>query len=268
MNNIFSFGRFWKYFLHDLENARNYFLLSGIIIGLVPVLTYIIFELFNILALGHWQAGSIAVQLISFSLVIVLGAYIFPAKAYGSITDTGAGSSWLMIPASTFEKWLSMMLICLVVLPLFLSVLCFGSDALLSALVPNYGRSMMFYAMESDSFVRDYIGDGIELNLPLMVYCEWVESILPFLLGAVLFKRAKVAKTFLALMAFGMVATPLFFLIIGTTSISSDMIESMLNSASVLQITHKVNIAFSAYYILFAALLMALTYLRLKTIKH
>lgn len=268
MNNIFSFGRFWKYFIHDLKNAKNYFLLSGIIIGIMPVLTYLVFEIFNVVALGHWQAGNVALQVISFALVLILGAYIFPAKVYGRITDQGAGSSWLMIPASTFEKWLSMMLICLVVLPVFLAVLCFGSDALLSALIPNYGRSMMFYALESDSIIADTIGEGIELNLPLLAFCEWTESILPFVLGAVLFKRAKVGKTFLALMALGMVSTPVFTFIFGTSHIGPDVIESVVNSVSVQQIFHKINIVISVYYLVFAVLLMALTYLRLKTIKH
>lgn len=268
MNNIFSFSRFGKYLFHDLKNAKNYFLLSGIIIGLTPVLTYTVFELFNILALGHWQAGNIAVQFMSFALVYILGAMIFPAKAYGRITDPGAGASWLMIPASTFEKWLSMMLVSLVLLPLFLFALALGSDALLSALIPDYGRSVMFYLMESDSFIRDYVGDGIQINVPLIICCEWLEMILPFLLGAVFFKNAKVGKTILAIMAFGLVATPIFTLVLGTSDFSRQMVETAVNSVSAQQIFSKINTVISVYYLVFSVLVMALIYLRLKTIKH
>ena len=49
MNNIFNIKRFCNYFLYDLRNAKNNYGLSLLILGVMPVVLYIIVQLFSLI---------------------------------------------------------------------------------------------------------------------------------------------------------------------------------------------------------------------------
>ena len=135
----------------------------------------------------------------------ILFIMVFPSKAYGFITEKAMGSSWLMLPASRFEKFLSMMLTCLVVVPLVFFCTYLLSDALICLLDGKCGGSIL----SSWSKVIDINGSTEEIRLGAngtWFIVSWVlQTSSIFLLGALLFKKSKVLKTILALFVIAMV---------------------------------------------------------------
>lgn len=269
-NNIFNFRRFGQYFVYDLNNAKNNYWLSLLITGLIPVISYVLSELLSKLFTGAWFSGSLATQISSVAAALIVVTMSFPAKAYGSITERRAGSSWLMVPASPFEKWLSMILICCVVLPVCLFVLLFGSDALMSLVIPSYSKPLLYYIWNVNEFIAEGMGDGaISVNVLGIAFVSWASSILPFLLGAIFFKKSKVAKTFLALMGLSIVLSSAAFPFM--KGLVLDMGEFLDRSSEFLTAKaffNRFNILVNLDALLTLGTLLALTFARVRTIKH
>lgn len=267
MSNIFDFQRFGNYFLYDLRRAKNNYAISLLVIGLLPVALYIITEFFSLI-LGNGVIELVdAVKfgaLFAGIAVVMLGA---GAKIYGSITEKRSGSDYLLLPASTFEKWLSMILIVCVVLPVVLFVLLFASDAVMSLFFPNtYGHRL--FQMDFARGVFDGLtGDeGVYFNLPAALFLGWCESMLIFTLGAVCFKKAKVAKTLLCLMGFSMVISPLMLLLFGNVNIDTDWIMDHFSEPE--KAIAAINWTLSIIYTVVIGGLLAGLYFRLRTLKH
>jgi len=267
MNNVFDFKRFGNYFLYDLRRAKNNYGFSLLVIGLMPVALYIITQFFSLITgNGVTELNDIFkfVAIFCGILVVMLGAGV---KIYGRITEKRAGSDYLMLPASTFEKWLSMVLIVCIVLPVFLLALMFVSDGLMSLVFPNsYGSRILSF-----DFARGLIDgmmneEGLYFNMPAVLFLDWCETLLIFTLGAVCFKKAKVAKTLLCLFVFGMVITPLMLLFLGTTSIDNDWIVEHFTDPD--RALAMVNWTLSILYTVMIGGLLAGLYFRLRTLKH
>ena len=101
MNNVFDFKRFGKYFVYDLRRAKNNYWISLLLMGLLPVALYLVYQFFSLIG-GNGlaelpnEAKTIAVVICVFAVMLGAGA-----KIYGSITEKRAGSDYLMLPAST-----------------------------------------------------------------------------------------------------------------------------------------------------------------------
>lgn len=267
MNNVFDIKRFGKYFLYDLRRAKNNYLISLLLMGLMPVAFFIIYQFFSLIS-GHGVSempGEMTCMAIVVSIfVVVLGA---GAKIYGSITEKRAGSDYLMLPASTLEKWLSMILIVCVVLPVALFVLLFVSDGIMGLLFPNTYGTRIFEMDFANGFLNGFADtEGFYFNLPGIMFLNWCESLLIFTLGAVCFKKAKVAKTLLCLMAFSMIMTPLMLLIFGTSNIDTDWLLERFGDADSIITTF--NWTLNIIYTVVIGGLLAGLYVRLRTLKH
>ena len=267
MNNVFDFKRFGNYFLYDLRRTKNNYGVSLLLMGLMPVLFFIIFEFFSLIS-GHgitnmpkeMQFVAVLVSVV----VVILGS---GTKIFGSITEKRAGSDFLMLPASTFEKWLSMVLIVCVVVPVVLLALLFASDGIMSLLLPNsYGGRLFetdFARGFSDAIMDE---DGFYFNLPGIMILNWCESALIFTLGAVCFKKSKVAKTLLCLIAFGMLTSPLMLLLFGQTNIDADWLMQHFSDPD--RAVSSINWTLSIVYTVVIGGLLAGLYFRLRTLKH
>lgn len=268
MNNIFNFKRFVNYLRFDLRNAKNYYGLSMLVVGLFPV---IVFAFSQIL---YWMVSKdnvsldfgLAFRCITLCIAVAIVNLTAPPKMYGRITERRCGSDWLLIPASTFEKWLSMLIITLVVVPVVMVVLLLISDTFLALLFPaRYGENV-FSILDGQNLFRIDTGEGLVLNMVYPFYVSWVTSGLAFLLGSVVFKRAKVAKTILVCMAIGVV-----FSAITMPVFQSSNMEEWLQSMDwvdpyqiVRWFNSWINITFAVEFVLLAGGL----FYRLRTIKH
>lgn len=264
MKKIFSFDRFFKYFKYDLVNAKSNFLLPLLILGFLPVMTYIVSNLFSLVFTGSWVNGTFGTGIsgLAFSATYIISSIILGIKLYGSLTDKKAGSNWIMIPASTFEKFLSMFLIVFVIAPVCLAVLLLASDLILS-LIPGYTPVTSWIK----EVVSTMAGSGFKVNYVAMIWLMWGQYALAFLLGAIVFKKAKVAKTILWMFIISTVMGVVMTRMVGVTNIT----ESFIKDASQVDMSSfqaKLNWFLNVSWIGCIVALCAGIFWRLKTIKH
>ena len=268
MNNVFEFGRFGKYFVYDLRNAGNRFGWSMLVLALMPFVVFVFSELFALMFNGHFAVMPDAIRYVAVYIGLFVAVLMAPAKIWGRVTDRRYGSDYLMLPASAFEKWLSMMLICIVVLPLCLSVLILAGDTL-STLV--FGRTYAdeFMVSELCSLKDLDLADGLDLDFFGLGYVTWLCNILVFALGALCFRRAKTAKTLLVCLlvsiAFGLISA----LVLGQASFTTEDFEFLFGSPTdPEQVLSRLNLMFNIIFFLIVAGLMTASFFRIKTIKH
>ena len=264
MKKIFSFDRFSKYFKYDLVNAKSNFGLSMLILGFMPLMVYIIANLFSLVFSGEWVSGEAgtAMSAMAMGATFVISSIILGVKLYGSLTDKKAGSNWIMIPASTFEKFLSMFLIVFIIVPVCLAAMLVVSDLILS-LLPGY-TSVTNWINKGVSTMAD---NGVIVKCLPMIWLMWGQYALAFLLGAIVFKRAKVAKTILWMFIISTVFGIIFTKLLGVTDMAEHFLGSMRN-LSVSGVQSKINWLLNISWFGWIVVLAAGIFWRLKTIKH
>ena len=107
MEKTFNFNRFGKYFLYDLKSRWSDLGIFFLIFALFPFILYLIYiifatiagdGLFNLLSGESVNGPTLMARFITFAIVTGLFVILFPARAYGFITEKKAGSDWLMLP--------------------------------------------------------------------------------------------------------------------------------------------------------------------------
>lgn len=202
MNDRFNFGRFGRLYLHDLTQIWKNNGMLILIFALIPAIFYLLYITFGTLFSGDLDlvftdafdlsgppfAVRLGIALFTAGIFVI----IFPSRSYGHITDKSRGSAYLMLPASRGEKYTSMMLNCLFVIPVVF-LLCYTAvDALVCLMDKSCGISL----------VQGLFSDQSSWNKEdeVIVCCNglWIflVSLLctgsTFTLGAVLFKKWKV----------------------------------------------------------------------------
>lgn len=233
-NDIFNFSRFGKYFASDIRTCRSNFGLSLLTIALLfPVATYFITTVFNFVINSVWDGPDMGLRVFVFVVALLCMIITMPVKCYGRITEKQYGSSWLMLPASRLEKFVSMFLLTCIIVPVAGIVLYLGMDALICALDHTCGKNLIAGGMELirgmgdlQSLTMNFVDENVtiedaaavqeilkQVSSPWLYVDEIFAMTLPFLLGAVFFKSGKTVKTFLALFAIStaisIAATPL-----------------------------------------------------------
>ncbi len=233
-NDIFNFSRFGKYFASDIRTCRSNFGLSLLTIALLfPVATYFITTVFNFVINSVWDGPDMGLRVFVFVVALLCMIITMPVKCYGRITEKQYGSSWLMLPASRLEKFVSMFLLTCIIVPVAGIVLYLGMDALICALDHTCGKNLIAGGMELirgmgdlQSLTMNFVDENVtiedaavvqeilkQVSSPWLYIDEIFAMTLPFLLGAVFFKSGKTVKTFLALFAIStaisIAATPL-----------------------------------------------------------
>ncbi len=233
-NDIFNFSRFGKYFASDIRTCRSNFGLSLLTIALLfPVATYFITTVFNFVINSVWDGPDMGLRVFVFVVAMLCMIITMPVKCYGRITEKQYGSSWLMLPASRLEKFVSMFLLTCIIVPVAGIVLYLGMDALICALDHTCGKNLIAGGMELirgmgdlQSLTMNFVDENVtiedaamvqeilkQVSSPWLYIDEIFAMTLPFLLGAVFFKSGKTVKTFLALFAIStaisIAATPL-----------------------------------------------------------
>lgn len=233
MNKNFDFGRFGRYFAYDIRRAWYNCGISALCVGLFPIIAYIFGILFYLV--GVTEFPTVHVTAVMIPIAVIFYVLFFPGKLYGEVTDRRAGSNYLMLPASRCEKFTSMLLMLILVLPLAISVIFCISDLLLS-IIPTYGGTLwsMIDSLNIVSSNPKIEGNGTlftETLFALTVFEQFANFVLFFLLGALIFKRKKTGKTILCYM---LIMTILILIIIfaanlvGNYDVSYDMSDRRL----------------------------------------
>ncbi|MDE7126806.1 MAG: hypothetical protein K2O58_02780 [Bacteroidales bacterium] len=273
MKDIFDIKRFGKYFASDFMASISRYGLSFLLISLMGLIIYAGTVIMGLLFDGTWGGPSIYFRTATFAICIAVLVLTMPAKIYGHITEKRAGSTWLMIPASTFEKFLSMILICGIVVPAMFTCVYLGTDALLCIMdktcgtsICHIGKEIAGYRSEIPEEVMSAVGG---LMNPLSYIDDMIGSILIFLLGAICFKNAKVVKTILFLivlsMALSIIGTPFMYSYMETLANNPAMTLEEFFSDSWLGNLSLIDTVSDIAVIVIAT---AGIFFRLKTIKH
>ncbi len=233
-NDIFNFRRFGKYFATDFRTCWANYGLSLLTISLLsPLVLYVIIATINQIMHNIWDGPDIGLRVFAFAVAMICMVVTMPVKCYGKITEKQYGSFWLNLPASRLEKFISMILMTCIIVPVSGALLYLGLDALICAFDPTCGQNLFAGGMEllqkmgeAKDVTLNLIDESItiedatlaqeivrQMNNPWMYIDEIFCFTLPFLLGAVFFRNGKTVKTFIALFAIstvtGMICSPI-----------------------------------------------------------
>ena len=116
MNNTFNINRFGKILKHDGLNFFPNLILALAILWAIPVIVY----LFTALMPGDEEKGLIDAfsRIDTIATLSTIALIIAPARLYKYCNDSRKGIVYAMLPASTLEKFLSMVIYCVIVTPI------------------------------------------------------------------------------------------------------------------------------------------------------
>ena len=142
VNDTFSAKRFGQYFMYDLKQLWHNNGKAALALGFISVICYIIWVAFSLIFVGTWQAPGLVARLVFFSIGSMILVF-YQTRTYGYLTEKKAGQSWLMVPASHLEKFVSMMIITIIVIPLAYLVSYLVLDSLIGLLDKTSGGPLL-----------------------------------------------------------------------------------------------------------------------------
>ena len=295
--DIFNFRRFGKYFSSDVRTCTANYGLSLLTISiLAPVATYAILSGITYIMTGDWNGPGQGTRFFIFAMMMVCMIVTMPVKCYGRLTEKQYGSFWLSLPASRLEKFISMIIISCIIVPIAGFTFYLLVDSLICGIDATCGKGLfalgMDYFRHANEFVDD-IGGMLTLNMgsesipvedpalsvdilrqlnnPWLYIDDAFGMTLPFLLGAIFFKNGKTVKTLLVMAAIGtavsMMSLPLmknYFMEIANSAEADTIIKSMFNNGFFKNIVLIDTVSDTLVNLAF----MAGIWFRIKTLKH
>lgn len=213
MNNIFQVNRFGKVLSKEL---KEYFPKYGSF-ELALLAGYVLYYVLHVLFGGSPEDPSDRI-LMAFVFILIC-CFSAPFKLYGNTNDRKLGITYAMLPASSLEKFLSMMIYTVVFTTIGFTAALFCLDAFLSFIPLKNGFTGTFFCSEI------FTPDNIKLFFSVML----MQS--AFFLGNVLFTKHKVSNTILYFIALHFVIILLMvlcFQIFGLQNIALDAKEGMI----------------------------------------
>lgn len=270
MNRIFSFSRFGRYLAYDLRNAKNNAGFTLLVYGLAPIFFFFFYEICSLVFSGYFGNFGLGWR-IPFLFVLMLVCFtLLPTRLYGRVTDKRYGTEFLMLPASTFEKFLSMVIVTAVAMPLGLMLMLLVSDTLLGLIFGAYYGEPLLFMDNAVLFGVDPLavaGDSLYANFFAGFLLGWWIWILFFILGGIFFKKSKVAKTLLCYLLISLLLGVTFSAILLKTQ--TGVAESLFSQAYDIQsVVNTLNVITNVWAFLISAVLLGLIYWRLRALKH
>ena len=219
--DVLNMNRFGRYLESDIKNAIARYGVSLLVMATMSLTAYLLAGFFTLIVGEGWHSlglvGRAAVMGITF-LVLVISA---PAKIYGFVTDKKDGSDFLMLPASTLEKTLSMIIVCCIMLPFVFFAVYFSLDQIVCLLDRGCGQSLIGAFIENranfmesfnslNTISSNVLPDMKAITSGWMYIDDTIEYFLIFLLGAIVFKTSKPAKTIGTLIIISIVLSMIF----------------------------------------------------------
>lgn len=286
--DIFNLQRFGKYFGSDLKNCTANYGLSMSLISMMGVIIYLGTVIMGLLFTGEWGGPERSFRAFTFAISFFVLMTTMPVKCYGMITEKKAGTSWLMIPASTFEKVISMVIMTVFIAPLSFCIVFLGTDLILcsldstcgSALIPSFKNLLDIFISESvatDADIQQFpaLADFIrQIGNPWLYLDDLISISLVFLAGAVFFKTGKTAKTILSIIAIsfalGIVMTPVMKAIFNDMNFVIDSTQSpeSLDAMFKMGIFRHAALIDTINDTIVNLALLACIFFRVKTLKH
>ena len=213
-NDVLNMNRMGRYLVTDVKNAIARYGISFLVMATVSLTAYLLVGFFTTIVGAGWYSLEVVPRSVILGITLVVLTLSAPAKIYGFITDKKEGSSFLMVPASSLEKTLSMIIVCCVVVPFAFFAVYLSLDQIL-CLIDNRCGDSLIIAINNGQTVLTEVFRKASLESNNYIYADdLAEGFLIFLLGALLFKSSKPAKTvgclILLSIALSMITTPIF----------------------------------------------------------
>lgn len=275
--DIFDFKRFGKYLLADFKSCISKYGTNMIILSFCCIAVWLVTKLFILLTTKSWNGGETllpALRSLLWFTVLFVTMLTVPSKCYGHLTDRSAGSKFLLLPASALEKTASMIINCIVIFAVVLLLFC-CTDAIICFIDPNCGTNLfqrhglvnLFTAAMKELEFDGFPTDGLYFTF----FSGYLEDLLIFLLGALIFKKNKVAKTLGVILlistAFSMIMTPLSISLVENVNMNDTEMLAMLKDKLGWLFNNMIPISNVLNSIVNVGLMVAI-YFRVKTIKH
>ena len=267
MNEVFDIKRFGKLVQFEVVNYMPRFFKSLLIFASI---IFAMWMLSVTMDSDMWAASRAPLVQFLFTLAVTLSPFI----VYKDVNNRKKGYIYAMIPASTLEKLLSMIVICVVVVQLLSYAVLEATDILLWLLSQAGIGSFMqldIYNPFADSWgtVTLNNGDVGEFGLPLLdSFLSTEVPIFYAMMFNVIFRKNKVMKTILFNIALAFVSVVLMTMLFDTEFIDNawDMLRNCFDSEE----------GFIRFWLVFwriAALLLgflylAITYFRIKKVNY
>ena len=198
-NEVFDFGRFWNYFKYDLVQMWRNHSKPALFIGGMELLLYVVYVLLALVFSGSWHGPVLGVRIAVFVLAFSV-LELYQTRTYGYLTDSKKGAAWLMVPASKLEKFVSMMLMTLIVIPVVFLVVFFAVDSILALVDPTVGNSILGVGVSGIQEMMNGLAAAsgsslVHFSAGTLVWIwivGFVANFLYFLLCGICFKRYKI----------------------------------------------------------------------------
>ena len=208
MNNTFNINRFGKILKHDGLNFFPNNILALAILWAIPVVIY----LFTSLVPGNDHNVFDAFSRINvIDALAKIAIIIAPARLYKHCNDSRKGIGYAMLPASTLEKFLSMVIYCIIVTPIIYIAGALAIDSILALFngpYDGFAASVYFDRFAQINYAFDYQNTHIHLDDTWPIF---VNSLSPtfltilsilglltlssiFMFGNMIFKKHKTGK--------------------------------------------------------------------------
>lgn len=270
MKKTFDFNRFGKVITNDLIRVWQNYGYSMLILMLIPAIVCFFCIVFPLVFGGEVAHIGIVGRLFMYAAASAALIVSFPAKVYGHLTDKRYGTDFLMLPASTLEKFASMILVSAVIAPAIFSVGFVAVDSILSVTGLFDGGNLIAFVKNSALMDNEYVS----VNVWLLAFYNIALNMLVFLLGAIYFKRAKAALTIFSLMGvsilFSITAGPIMAKILESGHFLSFTEEdlAMWFQNHIDMAGFYINLLINGVQAFWTLVVGGLIYLRVKTLKH
>ena len=275
MNETFQLRRFWQYFRYDFmqvmrSHGRPLLLFAGL-----GLFYFLVQGLLSLSFSGTWSYPGQAVRIGMFVVVCtVMELYI--ARIYGHLTDRKAGSAWLLVPASRLEKYISMLLMVLVVIPVCVWAIYLAVDALLVLVFPAMSQPVVGSFFSGLSTLMQSFAEMSGSESPIVVSPAGMVGILLlghvinflfFLLCGLCFRKYKISGGLLVIFILSMVLSILSALALIPTFQHLDF-DAGFEDEQALRLATSILNGFIAVACLVAAGLGWGVWRRIKTLQH
>ena len=200
-NDVLNMNRMGRYLVTDIKNAIARYGISFLVMATVSLTAYLLVGFFTTIVGAGWYSLEVVPRSVILGITLVVLTLSAPAKIYGFITDKKEGSDFLMLPASPLEKTISMVIISCIFMPLAFFAVYLSLDQVLCMIDYNCGDSLIvsIHEFRFDSVAQTMktiqSDENFMLTHPITMFDDIAQVVLTFLLGALLFKTSKTAKT-------------------------------------------------------------------------
>ena len=273
MNETFDIKRFGKLLQYEVVNYIPNFFKSLLIFASVIAAVWIFSLTVDFPVLPNGRELLVTPL---FALAIVLSPFI----VYKDMNNRKKGYIYAMMPASTLEKLLSMMVLCIVLVPVITYVVLTGTDLMLWAL--SSAGIGSFYEMEMYNpfegvFPQEMYYDTVQQQLYSMpifdTIISFMNAIAYSMMFNTIFRKNKVLKTILFNISMSFAFVILMSVIINTVSVEfweemADKLADWLKDMEIEDFMEYIRAAGRYLTILFIAIFLSITYFRIKKVNY